>query len=206
MQRILTELGLPLSIKVDNGRPFGDPKRDGLPILAMWLIGLGINVIRNRHRTPQDNAKVERCQGTLGKWTEYKKTNTTEELKQVLTREADFYNYTFRDRRRNNTTRLERHPCLNHSGRHFKSGQFNEARVVAFVSKGEWIRSVSSVGQVYITGQKFSVGIQYSQRQVRVRLDPEQKVWVVSDDDGAEISLSPPEMWTKWIKRIQCLT
>jgi hypothetical protein len=29
---------------------------------------------------------------------------------------------------------------------------------------------------------------------------------VVSDDDGAEISLSPPEMWTKWIKRIQCLT
>ena len=66
--------GIPDWIKVDNGRPFGDPQMELIPPLALWLIGLGIQVIWNRPGTPQDNAKVERSQGVMARWTEYAKS------------------------------------------------------------------------------------------------------------------------------------
>lgn len=76
--------GAPDWIKVDNGRPFGDPKLELIPPLALWLIGLGIKVIWNRPATPQDNAKVERSQGVMGRWTEYTKCKDTFELQDRL--------------------------------------------------------------------------------------------------------------------------
>ena len=72
-QRCLREAfarrGMPAQIRVDNGSPWGSA--GDLPTaLALWLIGLGIGVIWNPARRPQDNGVVERSQGTGKRWAE----------------------------------------------------------------------------------------------------------------------------------------
>jgi transposase InsO family protein len=57
--------GQPQCLRVDNGLPFGDPGSDLVPVLSLWLIGLGIDVLWNRPYQATDNAKVERMQGTM---------------------------------------------------------------------------------------------------------------------------------------------
>ena len=96
---IFKNWGVPQWLKVDNGRPFGDPRRETIPALALWLIALGIKVIWNRPRTPQDNAKVERSQGVLSHWTEFEKATDYFDLQIRLWKEADFHNYHFPLRR-----------------------------------------------------------------------------------------------------------
>ena len=54
--------GKPQSVRLDNGRPLGDPQRKSFPTLGLWLTALGIEVIYNRPRRPTDNASVERMQ------------------------------------------------------------------------------------------------------------------------------------------------
>ncbi len=179
----------------------------GLPLLGLWLIGLGIQVIWNRPRIPQDNAKVERCQGTLGKWTEYKEASSCEELQEVLTKEAHFYNFTFRDRRKEGTTRIERHPNLRHSGKSYtKDTPFEQQRVADFVSKGKYHRVVSTMGQINIGGECFSIGRKYHHQQVTLKLDAQHHAWVVSDTHGVEIGRSPESLWLGWMAKIRGIT
>src|SRR5207244_2987294 len=62
LRRALARWGLPASIRVDNGLPWGSD--DGLPPeLACWLIGLGVEVVWNPPYRPQANGVVERSRG-----------------------------------------------------------------------------------------------------------------------------------------------
>lgn len=74
---------------MDNGHPFGDPKLESVPVLALWLIAYGVPVIWNRPRKPTDNAKVERMQGTSGRWVEPEKCNSLIELQKRPLRRSD---------------------------------------------------------------------------------------------------------------------
>src|SRR4051794_4637149 len=61
--------GLPDRLRVDNGHPWGS--RHDLPReLALWLIGLGVNIIWNKPCRPQRNGVVERTQGVTQQWVE----------------------------------------------------------------------------------------------------------------------------------------
>ena len=71
--------GRPERIRVDNGAPWGSS--GDLPTdLALWLIGLGIEMIWNTPRRPQENGVVERSQGTAKRWAEPRACATAEEL------------------------------------------------------------------------------------------------------------------------------
>src|SRR4051812_35791675 len=61
--------GLPATMRVDNGFPWGS-KGDFPTELGLWLIGLGIGMIWNTARRPQENGVVERSQGTGNRWCE----------------------------------------------------------------------------------------------------------------------------------------
>ena len=64
------KFGMPENIKIDNGKPFVNPKNRDVPTKSiLWWVGLGINVIQNPLRTPQDNGAVENLQGALYRWT-----------------------------------------------------------------------------------------------------------------------------------------
>ena len=75
--------GLPRRLRVDNGKPWGSWS-DLPPALALWLIGLGVDVSWNDPRRPQQNGVVERSQGTSKRWAEPQACQTVAELQARL--------------------------------------------------------------------------------------------------------------------------
>src|SRR5439155_13638129 len=71
--------GLPARLRVDNGKPWGSWS-DLPPALALWLIGLGIDLAWNEPRRPQQNGVVERSQGTGKRWAEPHRCSSAAEL------------------------------------------------------------------------------------------------------------------------------
>ena len=65
-QRLFEEHGLPRSIHVDNGAPFGSTSaRAGLSKLSAWWVAVGIEVVFSRPGHPQDNGAHERMHGDM---------------------------------------------------------------------------------------------------------------------------------------------
>ncbi|MCB0635304.1 MAG: DDE-type integrase/transposase/recombinase [Lewinella sp.] len=191
MRRVQAELilvfekfGTPHRIRVDNGRPFGDPTLELVPPLALWLIGMGIDVVWNRPSRPQDNGKVERCQGVMGRWTEYQKCTDAAQLQQRLYREADFYNRHFPIRRQGGKTRLELHPGLTHTGRKWNPDSFSLGRVLAFLAQGYWERKITSSGQIDMYSRRIYIGAAYKHQKVSLKLDPATNEWRIFLADG----------------------
>jgi len=181
---IFKNRGIPSWIKVDNGRPFGDPKLELIPPLALWLISLGIRVIWNRPATPQDNAVVERSQGVLGNWTEYTKCKDTFEFQQRLWKEAEFHNFHFPIRRRSGKKRIELFPKLRHTGVEWNPQNFKLNRALIFLAKGHWERKVSTNGQISFYGQRISVGKKYKHQKVSIKLNPRKNQWNIFKSNG----------------------
>jgi transposase InsO family protein len=188
--------GIPRWIKVDNGRPFGDPQLELIPPLSLWLIGLGIKVIWNKPRCPQQNAKVERSQDTMARWTDSEKCKDYFDLQLRLWEQAHFYNYHFPLRAFKNITRIEVFPKLIHSARNWNPNALSLEPILAFLSKGTWKRSVSKVGQINMYNRKFSVGMAYKGQRVSIKLCPIRNSWIIYDSVGKYIK-SVPTKFTK---------
>ncbi len=62
---IFRQYGIPVALLVDNGPPWGAPKRDSYSTLAAWLMRTGIKLIRARPYHPQTVGKDERFHRTL---------------------------------------------------------------------------------------------------------------------------------------------
>jgi transposase InsO family protein len=61
LQRLFSEHGVPAAIQCDNGTPWVSMlARGGLSRLSVWLVSLGIRLIRSRPACPQDNGGHER--------------------------------------------------------------------------------------------------------------------------------------------------
>ncbi len=177
--RVFHLWGLPAWIKVDNGRPFGDPQRQVVPVLALWLIALGVRVLVNRPRVPQDNAKVERSQGVLSNWTEWHKCRNTSQLQSRLHKEAHFHNLHFPVKRLGGKTRLEAFPGLLHSHTDFDPTAFDLQRALDFIAQGYWERNVSQTGQIAFWARRLQVGLKYAYQPVSIKLDPLKNQWQV---------------------------
>ncbi len=188
---IFKQWGVPQWIKVDNGRPFGDPLLKTPPPLALWLIGMGIAVSWNRPATPQDNAVVERSQGVMARWTEYQKSTTADELKARLHKEAHFHNYHFPIRRQGGRKRCDIYPSLSTTGKEWNEADFDLNRVLEFLAEGYWERKVSVNGQVSIYGHIFSIGRCFKHQKVSIKLDAQQNAWQIFDAKGSLIKTQP---------------
>jgi len=176
--------GIPMCIKIDNGRPFADPQRESIPVLALWLLALGIKVIFNRPRTPQDNAKVERSQGVLSNWTEWEKCADTSTLQVRLSQEVHFHNTQYRVSRLGNKTRTEAFPGSLSSPRPYKPDDFDPQRAIDFVAKGSWERDVSKQGQFSFWGQRIQAGAKYRHQRISIKLNAKTNQWEAFAKDG----------------------
>lgn len=198
LQRVQQELigvfktrGVPQWIKVDNGRPLGDPKRELIPPLALWLIGLGIKVIWNPPATPQDNAVVERSQGVMAKWTEFRSCRDSFELQLRLWKEAEFHNFHFPIRRKGHQRRIELFPSLGHTGKSWNPADFELDRVLCFLAQAQWQRKTSASGQISFYGQRISIGIRYKHQMISIKLQPKENQWNIYDPQGKLIKSLP---------------
>lgn len=170
-------------MRFDNGSPFGDPHREITPLLALWLIGLGIKVIYNDPARPQQNAKVERHQGTLGNWVDPPSCKNYEHFQQRLdfAQNAQWKSYPTRILK--GKTRLEVFEQLTHSGRHYSTREFNFNLVKAHLQQFTWVRKISSAGVTSIYHKNYQAGFSWKGKQTLVKYDPENHCWQFWDTD-----------------------
>jgi hypothetical protein len=205
LRDIFRRWGLPGRIRVDNGHPWGsasDLPRD----LALWWIGLGIGVIWNPPRRPQQNGKVERDQGVTQAWVEPWACRDRAELQRRLrwAVRVQREEYPAIDGR----TRLEAFPGLRTPVRAYRPRQepalWDEQRVYQYLAQGVWRRRADRVGQISLYNRGYIVGRSYQGQEIDVRLDAERVEWVALDLRGRELRRFPAEQLTR--ERIMTLT
>jgi len=66
--RAFSRLGLPLAMRLDNGLPWGGGAGNTCHPLALWLVGLGLELTFNPPRQPRYNGVVEKSQTSNKRW------------------------------------------------------------------------------------------------------------------------------------------
>ena len=167
------------AMRVDNGEPLGSPQHNTTSALALWLIGIDIDMIFNKPRTPQANAKVERMQDISARWADLYKAPNIKQLQNNLDTEALFQRTLFPVSRLKNQTRIALFPELETSQRIFDKHFFDEKRVYEYLAKKIYVRVISTTGQIAHFGQRVSIGLKYKHQAVEIKLDTIKMVWAV---------------------------
>jgi transposase InsO family protein len=177
--------GLPEKIRVDNGTPWGSA--GDLPTdLALWLIGLGVEMVWNPPRRPQDNGVVERSQGTGKRWAEPPSCRDAAELQRRIDELDQIQRELYPSI--GGKSRLEAFPGLAHSGRSYEPGseasRWDLGPVLSHLGGYTARREVDSGGSVSLYNRNRYVAASLRGKRVYVTLDPGAAEWVVSDKDG----------------------
>ena len=92
LERIFSEVGLPIAIRSDNGPPFGARGAAGLSRLSVWFLKLGIEPRHIPPSSPQDNGRYERMHRTLKAETTRPPACSAHEQQQRFDRFCAYYN------------------------------------------------------------------------------------------------------------------
>jgi hypothetical protein len=188
LRQVFRRWGLPGRLRADNGYPWGCSS-DLPPELALWLIGLGIDLHWIPPGCPQQNGVVERGQQTGQNWCE---PQTCDGPGQLQTRCDDMdrrqrERYPYRDGR----SRWDVYPGLAHSGRPYSQrrerSQWDVTRV--WQTLAQWVvpRQVDCTGSVSLYHRGRYVGKPYIGTRVYVSLDPTGPTWVIADQSGRQL-------------------
>lgn len=184
LRRQFRRWGRPNALRVDNGNPWGN--WSDLPTaLALWLIGLGLEVRWNDPCCPQQNGKIERSQGTGKRWAEPGRCHTMAELQRHL----DEVDHIQREcyPAVGQLSRLAAFPQLRHSGRPYTQAweerTWDLGRVRQAVA-GYVVPRVIHSGRVALYDQRYYVGRAYDGQTLYVHLDPDEGLWVIADQEG----------------------
>lgn len=178
----------------------GDPGREFVPPMALWLTGLGIEVIWNRAGTPQDNAKVERMQGVTAKWSQARKCVGIKALRQGLEEACRFQREQYPTRVYEGVPRIKAFPKLAEAGRPYCAEQFDLEKVKQFLSRGMWERKISQTGQVYLGSQRLYLGNKHRGQNAYAQYIPESHQWAFMDRHGKIIQVYPAKFTSESIK------
>jgi hypothetical protein len=180
--------GLPARLRVDNGYPRGN-SGGWPPELALWSLGLGIDMAWIQPACPQQNGVVERAQDTGQDWCEAHTCRDAAQLQQRCTlldqRQRERYPY------RQGRSRSEVYPALRHSGRPYQARrerQHRQARRVYDTLALRVVpRQVDRTGCVSLYSRGRYVGKRYIGQQVYVSLDPTGPTWVMANTSGCQL-------------------
>jgi hypothetical protein len=192
LRRCFKQRGRPLSLRVDNGNPWGS--WGDLPtLLALWLVGMGIGVTWNPPRRPQDNGVVERSQGVAYNWAEPDRCRNLAELQRRLDEEDRVQRESYPHRAFR--SRSEAYPDLAHSGQRYSAAweraQWSWHKVLAYMETVMVRRRVDGWGKIGLYHSKPYVGLVNRNRDVVVQFDASAAEWVISDPDGMELCRRP---------------
>jgi transposase InsO family protein len=205
LRRAFARWGRPGLIRVDNGTPWGS-KGDLPTDLALWLIGLGIDLWWSPPRRPQDNGVVERSQGTGKRWGEPGTCSSAEELQERIREQDELQRcfYPYKERK----SRMEWWPGLGHSPRGYDEGAEAAGwcwqRVASYLHEQCVARRVDQKGQVSIYNRNLYVGKVNRQKEVQVMFASEPARWVVADARGVILKeVAAPEVSAERIRALQ---
>jgi len=186
--------GRPEKYRVDNGTPWGS-SGDFPPDLALWLLGLGIDLIWNPPCRPDKNGVVERSQGVGKQWAEPFACDTPAELQRRLNRMDRVQREKYPSI--HGQSRSEAYPDLQHSGRCYDAAwekqHWSLDRVVDYLADYVVSRRVDRAGLVSIYNRNYYVGKHYQGQPLQVFLDPTTLHWVFADAEGRELRTHPAE-------------
>jgi hypothetical protein len=181
---------MPQRLRVDNGPPWGsgsDLPRE----LALWLVGLGIDVIWNHPYRPQENGVVERAHGTTKNWVEPSTCANLTELQRRLDRAADLQRsrYPYRQGR----SREQYYDTLSRGGVPYRQNpeSWRLDRVDALLAQGLWTRRVDCCGKISIYGRNYSIGRQYARQSVLLTFQSSSRSWQVWNEQGDCLKTMP---------------
>jgi len=177
---------------VDNGTPWGSP--GDLPTdLALWILGLGIDMIWNPPRQPQKNGVVERSQGTAKRWAEPHTCSSAAELQQRLQEMDDIQRGEYPSVK--GSSRLQAYPHLSHSGRAYTRGwertNWSHQGVLEHLAGYAVVRRVDKGGMVSLYNRNYYIGTLHKGKTVYVMLDPSSCEWMACDEEGRQLSRWP---------------
>jgi hypothetical protein len=186
--------GLPWRIRVDNGHPWG--LNSGLPPdLALWLIGLGVELLWNPPRQPRHNGKVERCNGVTQQWAEPSACRTRAELQVQLDRACLIQREQYPSIA--GRPRIDAFPRLRRSERPYdadaEDGLWELSRVDRFLAAQVYYRRANARGAIWLYGRGRVIGRVHRGHEVCVRFDLSTRQWIVSDHQGQELKRLPAE-------------
>jgi hypothetical protein len=207
LRAAFTRWGLPGRLRVDNGKPWGSWS-DLPPALALWLIGLGIDMAWNDPCCPQQNGVVERSQGTAKRWAEPGTCRTVAELQTRLDEDDRLQRerYPLTQGR----SRWELFPGLAHTDRPYREAdegrRWDLQRVRDHLAEYAVPRQVDRQGKVSVYNRNLYVGVVHGGKQVCVQFDPEQEHWLISDSAGRQLRTKPaPEISAESIRSLQMM-
>jgi hypothetical protein len=186
--------GLPERLRSDNGYPWGSTG-DFPPELALWVIGLGVDMVWIPPGCPQDNGVVERAQGTGQNWAEPEACRTSLELQrncdEMDRRQRERYPY------REGRSRWDVYPELQHSGhpytRRWEQRNWDWSRVLELVSRQVVRRRVDASGSISLYHRTRYVGKPYVGKNIYISLDPTGPTWVFASEEGNEVRTHPAD-------------
>lgn len=188
----LARWGMPQRLKADNGSPWGSPG-ELPPPLALWLVGLGVEVVWSPPRRPQANGVVERSHQTAQRWADPAGCRSVEELQERLRREDRVQREEYPHLA--GLSRMEAYPGLAHSGRAYAPERESEVwswrRVTEHLSHYELTRRVDCSGKFGLYQGKEYVGVRLRGRTVVVQFDAGKEQWLITDQRGAELCRRP---------------
>lgn len=189
--------GLPERFRVDNGSPWGS-SGDLPPDLALWILGLGVDLHWNRPAHPQENGVIERSQGTAKRWADPAACATVAELQAAL----DQMDVIQRERYpvAGELSRLAVWPNLSHSGRGYtrewERRHWDHARALEHLAGYAVTRRVGKNGRISLYNRTKYAGCLHQNQTVFVSLDPEEIEWVIADTEGRQLRRLPAEELT----------
>lgn len=197
--------GLPEGFRLDNGIPWGSA--GDLPTdLALWLIGLDLDLTFNPPARPDKNGVVERSQGTGKRWAEPWTCATPAELQRHL----DQMDRILREEYPSiaGHSRWQAFPGLAHSGRPYSKAWEKRAwdldKVLVHLAGYAVVRRVDRSGMVSLYNRTRYVGKRHTGQDIYVLLDPLRREWIFADTRGQQLRSQPAEEISR--ERILSLT
>ncbi len=198
LRLVVTAWGRPQNFRVDNGCPWGS-KGDWPTDLALWLIGLGVDMIWNPARRPQDNGVVERSQGTGKRWGEPETCQDGDELQRRLDDLDRIQREVYPSSKGQNRWRV--FPGLQQNERSYsktwEKRSWSLQPVLDHMANEHGLRRVDRKGQVSIDGRSHYVGKAHQGQDVYVFRDPVDREWVFATPAGVQLRRKAAEEITQ---------
>jgi hypothetical protein len=195
-RRVFTRWGRPERLRLDNGLPWAN--WNDLPMaLALWLVGLGIDLVFNPPRRPQHNGVVEKSQDTGQRWCEPRTCTTAGELQARLDQMDQLQREAYPSLQ--GRSRLAVFPELQSPPRPYtrrwERSAWDLRRAQDYLAGFVAVRQANKQGQISVYGRRVSVGAQHRRQAVAVQYDPGDQVWLLSDTDGRLLrAVAAPEI------------
>ena len=179
-------------MRFDNGYPFANTADRSIPTaLAIWLIAIGVEVVLNHPRTPQQNGSVECTQRISSRWANLARCTDADNLQLALDRVAYEHIHVLRQRQRQDRTRAQQYPDLVVPSRSYQDYDINPQRVKDYLSACCWVRTVYRNGRISWFGEHLRIGNAYAGQQLTICYEPSHGQWVMSRTNGQIVHRAP---------------